>query len=219
MSGHRHRTQFCLQFQLLTDAKLNAARLSSALASTPLRSVIFSPPDGAAFDAALLQQLIAMTQSQSIAALVEGDIQIARDLSADGVHLPACDTAARTYAEARAMLGKNVIVGADAGGSRHDAMSLAEAGADYIGFGSQPVGEDEAPDTELRFDLAAWWAEIFEIPVMALDVETAADVTALCEARVDFVALRLDASMRDAELSERLAALTSARDLVAEAQT
>lgn len=123
----------------------------------------------------------------------------------------------RSYGEARQVLGKNFIVGADAGHSRHDAMDLAEASADYIGFSSRGVGENGEADTALRFDLAAWWAEIFEVPVMALDVETAADVASLSAARVDFVALSMGASIKDGELSDMLADLARARDSMAEA--
>ena len=38
--------------------------------------------------------------------------------------------------EVHALLGQNGIVGVDPGISRHDAMTLAEAGADYVAFGA-----------------------------------------------------------------------------------
>ncbi|WP_252251115.1 thiamine phosphate synthase, partial [Clostridium sp. ZBS13] len=75
---------------------------------------------------------------------------------------------------AREILGGRAIIGADPGRSRHDAMTLAELGADYMAFG--PEGEG---DVEARDELAAWWAEIFEIPCVVLGVATSAEAVAL----------------------------------------
>ena len=110
-------------------------------------------------------------RAKDIAALIEGDAQLARTLRADGVHLPwSKDTAAR-YGEAREMLGTRYIVGIDVGRSRHDAMTLAEEGADYIGFGIPPHVEDRSAAAARRLELVSWWSEIFEVPCVAFDVD------------------------------------------------
>ncbi len=94
------------------------------------------------------------------------------------------------------MLGTRYIVGVDVGRSRHDAMTLAEAGADYIAFGIPPHVEDRAASAARRLELVAWWSEIFEIPCVAFDVDTADDATALAGAGADFVAMRLTSKLR-----------------------
>ena len=59
------------------------------------------------------------------------------------------------------------------GASRHDAMELGEAGADYVAFGIPPDVEDRAVAVERRLDLIAWWSEVFELPCVAFDVADA----------------------------------------------
>ena len=77
-----------------------------------------------------------------MAALIADDAQLARTLRADGVHLGITKEPAGAYAEARSILGPRGIVGVDPGISRHDAMTLAEDGADYLAFGAPPDLKD-----------------------------------------------------------------------------
>lgn len=221
MTGRPPAPQFCLQFECGAGANVkaradaNVSRLALALDLTPISSVILSGLPGEPFDAAAMQPLIALTQAKGIAALVQGEVQWAKDLRADGVHLAWSDDVPAAFAEARRIIGPNNIVGADAGRSRHDAMALAEAGADYIGFGIPPHVGNRRQAAERRLDLAAWWAEIFEIPVMALDVDTAEDVASLSAAQADFIAVRLAAYESDEEFSAQLTALSAALKLPA----
>ena len=77
-------------------------------------------------------------------------------------------------------------------------MTLAEIGADYVAFG--PIDGD----ADARDELCQWWAEIFEVPCVALAVESAQAAVALQAARCDFVGLTLPTSAPPAD----------ARDLV-----
>ena len=86
---------------------------------------------------------------------------------------------AAAYEEARSILGRDGIVGVDPGISRHDAMTLAEAGAEYIAFGAPAHLKDRDRARERRDELIAWWAEIFQAPCVALDVETPEEAGAL----------------------------------------
>jgi thiamine-phosphate pyrophosphorylase len=85
-------------------------------------------------------------------------------LGLDGVHLPR--GAAGNLRKLRKDLGADAILGVDAGASRHDGITLAEAGADYVAFG--PVGET-ALDRGERAGRALfdWWSEMIEVPVVA----------------------------------------------------
>jgi thiamine-phosphate pyrophosphorylase len=101
-------------------------------------------------EAPLAQTLAAPAQAAGVAVLIEGDWEVARKVKADGVMI---DTFA-DYTAARSRLGGEAIVGASCA-SRHAAMELAEAGADFIFF------------AEPR--LAAWWSEVSVVPCVGGD--------------------------------------------------
>lgn len=164
-------------------------RLAAALEAAHVASIIIE-----AADAEGAKPLIATAQKAGAAALLAGDPKLARTLKADGVHLPAESTSV-DYEEARSILGQRFIIGADAGRSRDTAMRFGEAGAEYIGFGiPEFVGDTEAARAR-QLELIGWWAEIFEVPCVAFDVETASDAEALARAGADFVAVRLAPAM------------------------
>jgi len=115
-------------------------------------------------------ELLRFAQARDVAALLDGNPELAQRLGADGVHLAD----GKDYAAARRLLGEQKIVGVHCGISRHAAMLAADAGADYVAF-----------DAEL--DLVSWWAEMMVVPVVAelgSDLARAADFAA---AGADFV--------------------------------
>ena len=56
----------------------------------------------------------------------------------------------------------------------------------------------------------AWWAEIFQVPCVAFDVETAQEAEALAAAGVDFVAVTLPAGQSAAAARDLVAAIAAA---------
>ena len=66
----------------------------------------------------------------------------------------------------RAELGRDAVLGVACAASRHDGMTAAEAGADYVRFsplaGSALGAAEPAP-----LDLFEWWGEMIETPVVA----------------------------------------------------
>jgi thiamine-phosphate pyrophosphorylase len=70
-------------------------------------------------------------------------------------------------------------------------MTVVEDGADYVAFGAPAHLKDRVKARVRRDELVAWWAEIFEAPCVALDVETPEEAEALARAGADFVGLRL----------------------------
>lgn len=107
--------------------------------------------------------------------ILEDDVRSAKKLGADAVHLPADASA---YASARAVLGEDTMVGVDCGASRHLAMSLGELGADYVGFS----GFDRQGQS-----IIAWWAELFELPCVALDPCSEEDALRYSSEGADFI--------------------------------
>lgn len=162
-------------------------RLAAALAAAPAAAVLLRLRPGTPPDIDGLRALIGIAQARGAAALIEGDARLARTLRADGVHLPASADIEKQYAEARDILGQRYIVGIDAGSSRHAAMALGEAGADYVGFSAS----EAAPDGMDALEMIQWWAEIFEIPSVALGVSTADQAALARDAGADFIGLHL----------------------------
>jgi thiamine-phosphate pyrophosphorylase len=172
-----------------------AAVLDAADAAT----LLIAAGEGGPLTAALARPLVELAQRKDIAALIEGDAPLARTLRADGVHLPWSKDVVARYGEAREVLGTRYIVGVDVGRSRHDAMTLAEEGADYIGFGIPSHVEDRAAAAARRLELITWWSEIFEVPCVAFDVDNVEAAMALALAGADFVAMRTDAGLTPAD--------------------
>lgn len=208
MTSNREPPRLCLVFELKLDSD-TPARLERALAGASPASLILSASPGLRLEAAAAKPLVAMAQKKGVATLIENDAELARALGADGVHIRESEDPEAAYEAARKLLGAGLIVGADAGGSRHDAMTIGEMGADYIGFGIAP-GAAGAEAAALRRDLVAWWAEIFEVPVMALDVETAEEAQDLADSGADFIAVRVPSEIAMADLERWAAAFAAA---------
>ncbi len=101
--------------------------------------------------------------ARDIPLVIEDHMLMVTRLGLDGVHL---SDGARSVRKARRELGKEAIVGAFCGHSRHDGMNAGEAGADYVSFG--PVGQSALGDgSRAERDLFQWWSEMIEIPVVA----------------------------------------------------
>lgn len=116
-----------------------------------------------------------VTIERDVALVIERHILLVERLGLDGVHLT---DGARSVRKARKELGKDAIVGAFCGASRHDGMNAGEAGADYVCFG--PVGETPLGDgTIAEQDLFTWWSEMIEVPVVAEGALDASLVAAL----------------------------------------
>ncbi len=165
--------------------------LLTAIAAAPVSTVLLTPGSDGRIDAALAKELTGLGQKKGVAMLIADDVSLARSLKADGVHLTWSKDQASRYKDARDHFGAHAIVGADAGRSRHDAMGLAEAGADYVAFGIPPHVEDIATARERQAELIAWWSEIFEVPCVAMDVDTEDDAAELYANGADFVAVSL----------------------------
>ena len=173
----------------------DSQRLDAVLATLKPESLLLDLGEAAPTDIAAIAALVGSAQKAGVATLISDAADLARIVKADGVHLSAAADIAERYDAARESLGTRFIVGADAGRSRHDAMSLGEKGADYVAFGIPPHVEDRATARERREDLVAWWSEIFEVPCVAFDVDDAEDAAALASAGADFIAIRLRDAM------------------------
>lgn len=179
--------------------------LETVLKAAPVSSVLFKAPEGRKLEAPVLKALVELAQKKGVAALVADDFDLARIVRADGVHLTWAKDQLPRYEAARAALGARAIVGADAGRSRDDAMSLGEGGADYVGFGIPAHVEDRETAFARQQELLSWWSEIFEIPCVGFDADTPDAASALTAAYADFVAVTLPENLSAQECTARLA--------------
>lgn len=165
-------------------------RLAAASQSAVIAAVVLVGSGSSSFARGGAADLLAGIRQSGAVALIADDVDLALSLAADGVHLSDGPDAEERYVAARTKLGKSALIGVDCGGSRHVAMTTAEAGADYVAFG--PVATDEDPSgSEIQLDLVHWWAEIFETPCAALGVCDAANARLLADEGADFIAAAL----------------------------
>jgi thiamine-phosphate pyrophosphorylase len=183
--------------------------VEAALGTASIACLLLAPPASGALAADRLKPLVESVQARQVAALIADDIELARTVRADGVHLGPGNLE-EAYERARSVLGDRAIVGVDAGISKHDAMTSAEAGADYIAFGAPARLKDRDKARVRRDELVAWWGEIFEVPCVALDVETRGEAEALVGAGADFIAVRLAAGESPAAARELLTDIAAA---------
>ena len=161
-------------------------QLAAALDAGRVSAVLVRATDGGKIDGTVAKSLIELAQSRNVAALIEADMQLASSLGADGVHLTPGGDLAVLFEAARMLLGAHGMIGVAPGASRHEAMELAELGADYIAFGAMPADAEFDRDALLQ-----WWSEIFQVPCVALDVVGADEAGVLAGIGVDFVAIAL----------------------------
>ncbi|RJK98970.1 thiamine phosphate synthase [Paracoccus aestuarii] len=104
-----------------------------------------------------------IAHARDVAVVIDDHVKLALRHGLDGVHLT---DGAKAVRFARKELGDDAIVGAFCGGSRHEGMNAAEAGADYVSFG--PAGDSALYRNEpAELELFQWWSEMIEVPVVA----------------------------------------------------
>lgn len=174
--------------------------VAAALDATAAVTLLLAAPAGTAIEPAEARPLIEMAHEKGIPALIVDELAAVTALGADGVHLTARADILDAYRAARDALGPDAVVAAEAGTSRHDAMTLGEAGADYVAFAPSREESDSDAARALQLDLVAWWADIFVIPLVAFGIDTAEEAGAVADAGADFIAVRLphDASAETA---------------------
>jgi thiamine-phosphate pyrophosphorylase len=178
MAEVKHRCR--LYFQVPTQPSASrASQLAQALTSSDAASVLLCP-DQSSFDDAYVGSLIDLVQSRGLACLIDQDAGRAERMGADGVHIEADPT---TYAEARKLLGDSANIGAACGLNRHEAMLLAEMGADYVAF-----SEDTIDAIDQLTELISWWSEIFIVPCVAWNVDNPELAAKFAGLGADFIA-------------------------------
>lgn len=173
------------------EPKLFAEELKKALGAGDVACLQLRLKDGenTAGDHAFrhaAEALLPVCHEYDVALLINDRPDLAIKLGADGVHVGQEDA---PYEEARRILGPDRIVGVTCHNSRHLAMEAAEAGADYVAFGAFFATETKQPKTKAEPELIQWWAEIMEVPCVAIGGITVENCPPLIAAGADFLAV------------------------------
>lgn len=130
--------------------------------------------------------LLPVTQRANVALIINDRPDLAKRIGADGVHVGQEDA---SYADARALLGPNRIIGVTCHNSRHLAIEAAEAGADYVAFGAFYPTATKEPKTRAEPDILEWWSDMMVVPCVAIGGITVENAAPLIEAGADFLAV------------------------------
>jgi thiamine-phosphate pyrophosphorylase len=130
--------------------------------------------------------LMPIAQRAGAAFILNDRPDLAARLGADGVHIGQEDA---SYAEARAAMGRDRIVGVTCHNIRHLAIEAAEAGADYVAFGAFFPSMTKDAQTHAEPEIIQWWAEMMVVPCVAIGGIMVDNCTPLIEAGADFLAV------------------------------
>lgn len=146
----------------IADAAAFVPALEAALAAGDVAAVLLRLADGD--DRTQINRVKALApiaQNAGAALLLDSLTGLVARSGADGAHVAASDVA-----DALEALKPDWVVGAGAVTSRHDAMTAAETGCDYVMFG-EPDARGHRPPFDTVLERVSWWAEVFEIPCVA----------------------------------------------------
>jgi len=118
--------------------------------------------------------------------IINDDIDLARSVDADGVHLGRGDA---TIALARARLGTTSLIGASCYDSLERAEAAVAAGADYIAFGSFFPSNTKPDAVRAELPLLSSAKARWKVPVVAIGGITPGNAGALIDAGADSVAV------------------------------
>lgn len=127
-----------------------------------------------------------VVQAAGAAFILNDRPDLAARLDADGVHVGQGDA---SYAQARAAMGADRIVGVTAHNSRHLAMEAAEAGADYVAFGAFYPTDTKEPAHWAEPEILEIWQQTMETPCVAIGGVTVENGETLVRAGADFLAV------------------------------
>jgi thiamine-phosphate pyrophosphorylase len=165
------------------DAAALAPMLADALEAGDVAAVLLRLAPGD--ERTLINRAKALSgivQDRNVALLLEGYIDLVAKSGADGAHVSGLGE----FNDAL-RIKSDRIVGAGRLETRHDAMSVAELGGDYVMFG-EPDTHGERPTFDAIEERIAWWAEVFEAPCVGFAM-SAEEVEPLAKAGADFIAL------------------------------
>ncbi len=133
----------------------------------------------------LAKKIKALTDRYNVPFVIDDNIEVAKAVDADGVHIGQSDTEAK---KARQMLGNNKIIGVSASNVK-EAVEAEKNGADYIGIGAMFPTDTKKDHRDLTFEEAKKITSSVNIPVVAIGGINSKNIMELKGTGVDGVAV------------------------------
>ncbi len=134
--------------------------------------------------------IMPVCKKHEVAFLINDRVDLVIEVGADGVHLGQDDM---PFAQARAILGNDRIIGVSCHDSGHMAMEAGEAGADYVAFGAFHATQSKSPEKLAKYgtptgEIIHWWSTYTTVPCVAIGGMTPENCVELVKNGADFVA-------------------------------
>jgi len=129
--------------------------------------------------------LLNLCRSLDVPLIINDDVELARAVGADGVHLGANDV---SLAEARSLLGETAIIGVSCYDQLERALEAQAAGADYAAFGRFFASATKPGAVGAPAELLARARSRLTLPIVAIGGITAENGAALVDAGADMLA-------------------------------
>ncbi len=133
----------------------------------------------------LAKKIKALTDRYNVPFVIDDNIEVAKAVDADGVHIGQSDTEAK---KARQMLGNDKIIGVSASNVK-EAVEAEKNGADYIGIGAMFPTDTKKDHRDLTFEEAKKITSSVNIPVVAIGGINSKNIMELKGTGVDGVAV------------------------------
>lgn len=130
-------------------------------------------------------ELAPIVKDAGSAFIINDDPALAKRVDADVVHLGQDDGSIK---DARELLGPDASIGITCHDSKHLAFEAGEASADYVAFGAFFPSSTKVPKTMVTPEIITEWAEIAELPCVAIGGITPLNCSDIVKAGADFVA-------------------------------
>ena len=118
--------------------------------------------------------------------IINDDIELARTVNADGVHLGKGDT---LISEARQRLGKNAIIGISCYNDINLAITAEKHSADYVAFGAMFSSATKPEAINANIEIISSAKQQLNIPVCAIGGITDKNILQLIQQGVDMTAV------------------------------
>ncbi|MGA9659598.1 MAG: thiamine phosphate synthase [Asticcacaulis sp.] len=172
---------------VISDLAAYARELEAALRAGDIAALQIRLKDLSDYDLIAVTKVIApIAQDMGVAVLMNDRVSLVKSLKLDGAHIGQSDMPLK---EARALLGKEAMIGVTCHNSRDLAMDAAENGADYVAFGAFYPTDTKPVEHMAELETLSIWQESIEIPCVAIGGITADTVAGVVAAGADFIAV------------------------------
>ena len=130
--------------------------------------------------------LLALCREARVPFVINDDLDLARAIGADGLHLGRDDV---SIAAARAQLGEDKVLGVSCYDRLDLALAAREAGADYVAFGSAFPSSTKPEATRAPLSLYREARARLDLPIVAIGGITTENAYNVIEAGADAVAV------------------------------